>query len=268
MKNLFNILFDENDYVFVAPDLYKGEVILRDDVKDGQYYCLNAVKPNTGRKLEDISKFRNFLIEMDKFEMDFNKKWDYVVNEMGIPFSACIYSGNKSLHFVVSLENPLADAKTYNLFAQWLKNIFKNADSSCLQPQKLTRFPNGMNKSTGKIQEVREIRERISDDVFLEWLNKYQNFKPVEQKPIVTQNQYQDRSYVVKIMTWYITEYLKDNYTPDRKYRCPICAANGKDNHHDNMHVYGDMKFSCFAVWDHNKLIFREVQSLYYQYNK
>lgn len=269
-----DILFDAEDKVFVGPDLYSGTVVEKNKILTAQFFCLNAC--DGGRKKSDIKKFRNFLIEIDeipgtKAPMPRKEQILLIHQKYKTPYSTVVSSGNKSIHFIISLEEPLDSIEDYQFIAKWIKNIVVEADPSVLVPEKLSRFIGGTNSNTQKEQKGFIPKNgRISNERFLEWLNSYPNCRPDIQLEPQSQIKTAEgkRDGIVPIVYWYITEYLKRPYNNIRgHYQCPICSSEGCDTSKDNLYVSGpQMKFYCFAVKEHNQLIFREMRTLYYKY--
>lgn len=276
LNSFLNILFDDDDKIFVGLDLYSGSVVQKASITSGQFFCLNACEG--GRKKSDIRKFRNFLIEIDeipgtKEPMPPKDQILLIHSKYKVPYSTVVSSGNKSIHFIISLEEPLNTIDEYSFIAAWIKNIVVEADSSVLVPEKLSRFYGGTNGKTQKEQKGYIPKNgRISNTRFLEWLNSYPDRMPVKEATSTVMPAPTDlsREGILPIVRWYINEYLKRPYNNVRgHYQCPVCSAEGCDTSKDNLYVSGpSMKFHCFAVKEHNQLIFREMRSLFYKLNK
>lgn len=273
LQDFINLLFDEGDKVFIGQDLFSGSVVSKNEARSGQFFCLNAC--DNGRKKSDIRKFRNFLVEIDKIPgtdepMSRRDQILLIHQKYGVPFSTAVSSGNKSIHFIISLEEPLDNLEDYQYIAKWIKNIISEADSSVLVPEKLSRFLGGINSKTQNEQKGFIPKGgRVSNARFLEWLNKYADKKPqmeTDSQPKVQVHNIQ-RDGILQIVRWYIYEYLRSSYNNIRgHYQCPVCASEGFDKSRNNLYVSSPaMKFHCFAVDAHNKLIFREMRSLYYK---
>ena len=269
-------LFDDDDQIFVGPDLYSGEILSKKDILSGQFFCINACTEN--RKKTNITKFRNFLIEIDeipgtKEPMAHKDQALVIAKKYKVPYSTVVNSGNKSIHFIISLEEALENIEEYEFVADWIKNIIIETDRSVLVPEKLSRFLGGTNSKTQKEQKGFASKTgRVSNARFLDWLNQYPECKPqiISQEPLEVQNGTSKRAGILPIVHWYLTQYLKRYYNNIRgHYQCPVCSAEGCDTSKDNMYVSGpEMKFHCFAVKEHNQLIFREMRALYYGNNK
>jgi len=112
---------------------FKEEVTMvpRDPNRNFEYVSsdkllLVALNPIQGfRNDADCTAYRNFLVEMDTGAID--EQLEYV-KRYEIPYSAAIFSGNKSIHFVISLDQDLPSEKIYRFFSEWILNIITLAD--------------------------------------------------------------------------------------------------------------------------------------------
>lgn len=132
-----------------------------------QWVSANPMKPYTTRRISNVSSFRNFVIEFDK-----NTKLEQykLATELGLPYSTCVYSGNKSLHFVISLKEDL-DLKRYRKICKRIKEIIPQADEKCLEPSTFTRLPGAIRN--GKVQELLEVRKKISLKEMEDWMAQF-----------------------------------------------------------------------------------------------
>jgi hypothetical protein len=106
------------------------------------------------------------------------------VKEKGMPYSICVYSGNKSLHYGIVLDSDLPNYNIWHNVALWITNIMDKADSQNVSPTRGLRFPdNKRPDGLGKRQSLIEMKERISVEDLFAWLNKHPDKKPVKKKP-------------------------------------------------------------------------------------
>lgn len=108
----------------------------------------------------NVINYRNFLVEMDKISIEEQKEY---VKQINLPYSTAVYSGGKSIHYIISLSVALTDRKDYERLARRLykaigKDIVDNANKN---PSRLSRFPNAIRKEKNKVQKLLEIKERI-----------------------------------------------------------------------------------------------------------
>lgn len=146
---------------------------------DSSELKLVTLNPIKGFRLDcNATAFRNFLIEMDygtpKEQLEYVKK-------TGMPYSAIVFSGNKSLHFLISLDKDIPTEKIYRLFAEWTLAIVSLADQACKNPSRNIRIPGAM-REPGKKQILVEMKGPVNIQEFSKWLNKYPDSKPKEKE--------------------------------------------------------------------------------------
>lgn len=135
--------------------------------------AINAVK---GARLDaNVTKYRSFLIEIDNMSLVEQSK--YIV-EKGVPLSVAVYSGNKSIHFGISLKTPLLSKEEYAYYAKWLLNILSKADQNTKNPTRSIRIPFVKRHDTGKVQELLYSNGRVDNNDFLAFLNHYKHLAP------------------------------------------------------------------------------------------
>lgn len=263
IKDFFMTLFEPEDSVCFCEKVFTNKIDLAKNFKkyeNDSFFCINPIKSE--RKNADVQKFRNFLFEID--EISLKEQLVHIKNK-GMPCSSLTYSGNKSFHFIISLDEPVKDKEHYDFIANWIHNIIEIADKATKNPSRLSRLPNVKREDTGKIQKLIFVYDRIKSDDLIKWLSQYEHLMP-NNRPKKKSNNYKgSRSDLIKIMEWYIEEYQKDSYLPTGSHvQCPVCASEGRDNNKDNMYVSGDdMRFHCFSEPEHDKVIYRTILNLY-----
>lgn len=187
-------LFKENEEVCVSHDGYGYHSV---PVSHLNYSTLELISPNSGvqnktistseikliainptrgfRRDENVTSFRNFLIEID--DMPLADQLAYV-DEMKLPYSVCIFSGNKSLHFSVCLEETLPSYKLYYYYATWLLRIMNKADQKTKNPTRSIRFPGAIRN--GREQKLVKLRKKITLETLNAWLSQYEGLRPSE----------------------------------------------------------------------------------------
>lgn len=160
--------------------------------------ALIALNPIKGyRQDANCTALRSFLIELDVGPLDQQMKY---VTDRAMPYSACIFSGGKSLHFLICLDHDLPDIKMYHHLAHWLLGIMTMADEKCKNPSRSIRIPGC--KRGDKKQTLVKIGERVKVADLYAWLLKYPNEepKPVERNIMVGEMD------VSKISPWVLHE--------------------------------------------------------------
>lgn len=170
-QSFLNLLFEPGEVTCFTDHATGYKVKPRPDSSD-IYFSINALHPSRDlnpsrhwhspfdprRSDANVVSFRNFLLEIDS--MPLNDQVRYVTDL--IPVSSVVYSGSKSNHFVVSLEDPLQNAAEYRQLAQRLHRLVKKADPATKNPSRLSRLPGPVRRETGKKQELLYLGTRIS----------------------------------------------------------------------------------------------------------
>jgi hypothetical protein len=138
-----------------------------------------AINPIKGFRLdENVYRHQNFMWELDIGSLSSQLQY---VRALNLPYSASIFSGNKSIHFLTCLDQEI-DLKTYRLLYLWALNIGTLFDQSCKNPSRSIRIPGNVRPDTGKKQRLVELKDKVKLDDFLNWLNKYPDLRPKERE--------------------------------------------------------------------------------------
>jgi hypothetical protein len=210
-KQVLSLMFRPNETVCVSPNKYgyhsiplekaiNGPVILvptadsiakrkltleaaieRIDTSEITMCALNPIKGY--REDLNCTAFRNFLVELDTGSTADQLAY---VKKLGLPYSAAIFSGNKSVHFLISLDMDLPSEKVYRTFAEWILNVVTLADQNIKNPSRSIRVP-GAFREPGKQQLLLEYQGVIGLQELTNWLKKHPEAKPKEkQKHIIS----------------------------------------------------------------------------------
>lgn len=116
--------------------------------------------PVIGRRADiNVTAYRNFLLECDFGSIE--EQYTYL-NSLEIPYTTLVHSGGKSLHAIVSLEDPVT-ADQYRVIAARLHKLCTKADPSTKNPSRLSRLPFRVRPETGKMQELLYLGSRIKN---------------------------------------------------------------------------------------------------------
>ena len=208
-SKLLNLLFNEKDTI-AHGSLYRQK-LENFPSHESEFFSINSIHPmiDFGYKIAqqkaisnhkdasvygefkprkadcNVTSYRNFLFEMDAVNLSDQMQ---ILTFSGIPFSSIVYSGGKSYHAILSLEEPLDGAGTkeglarykhvwsrlaaeINQTAKDLKFTQDVVDPSCKNPSRLSRFPEYVRK-TGNKQHIISITERISSSAFNVLINQ------------------------------------------------------------------------------------------------
>ena len=138
--------------------------------------CINAVKGYRSDK--NITSCRNFLFELDIGSLSSQSKY---VKSLNLPTSASIFSGNKSIHTLVCLDQ-VVDIKLYRKMYQWALNIGTLFDQNCKNPSRCVRIPGNIRPDTNRKQRFIELKSRVKLEEFMAWLNSHPNEEPKERE--------------------------------------------------------------------------------------
>ena len=197
-RNFLSLLFDENETICVSPNKYGYHSISQSDIGDSISLIspkediqpmligegdinLIAVNPINGwRRDGNVTSFRSFMVEIDNGSLEEQGKY---IEESGLPHSACIYSGNKSLHYAITLKESLPNIDMWRFYNQWLLNVLPKTDQQIKNPSRSIRFP-GNRRHDGKklIQSLVSLRGRVSQEDFFRWLFDHEDKKPIQRR--------------------------------------------------------------------------------------
>lgn len=132
-KAFFDVIFDKNDFICygnmwstslttVDDTLYKAlpySQTKKDGTKMGmvwtqEFFALNSFKKDTRRCAENVACFRTFLFEIDCLPKETQEHIIvFAKKNYNLPMSTLLFSGNKSYHILVSLEEPITIENLY-----------------------------------------------------------------------------------------------------------------------------------------------------------
>jgi hypothetical protein len=153
----------------LSPNPSKGALVIT--TRDIKLVALNPIKG--WRRDEFVTAHRNFLVELDDGPLA--DQFDYV-KKMKLPYSACVFSGGKSLHFAVCLQDALPSYELYYYYANWILNVMSKADPMTKNPSRSIRMPGAIRD--GREQKLVDLRARITLDDLNAWLSAYKGFRP------------------------------------------------------------------------------------------
>jgi hypothetical protein len=228
-KKLFNLMFRSGETVCVSHNKYGYHSIPLDKALNGpvtlvppderfpyEYptsdeLILAALNPIKGfRQDANCTAFRNFLVEMDYGSNEAQMSY---VKRVDLPYSAAVFSGNKSLHFLISLDTDLPSEKVYRLFSEWILNIVTLADQATKNPSRSIRIPGAL-RDTGKHQELVDYRGAIKIGDLVSWLKLHPDAKPKEK----VERKISDAPNIENMKGW-VLNLLKSGIGPPNRNR-------------------------------------------------
>lgn len=190
MNNLFfETLFDENEstcFAKVAKGTRVYPISTHPTMTDNEFFCINPLHPTKDLNVteeyhsedkprrcdKNVVVYRNILVEIDTLDIDSQL---LLINDSGMPYSTAVYSGGKSVHFIISLETPCVDEAAYRKLVERLYRALNKVrpntiDQANKNPSRLSRFPSTYRADKNKSQKVIKILERINNSLIEGWI--------------------------------------------------------------------------------------------------
>jgi hypothetical protein len=167
LEKYLSILFDDGEYTSYCflPNGTRIVPVLPPDLRC-QFLCINPLNQSGTRRDSEVTVHRNFLIEMDTGTIPEQLK---IVQSSGLPFSACVFSGSKSLHFLVSVEGGVKPEEYKQIAAAIMAKV-PGCDLSTKNPSRLSRLPTVPRTETKKEQKIVALNHRITRQELDSWL--------------------------------------------------------------------------------------------------
>src|ERR1035437_5479321 len=156
-QKLLSLLFNEGESICVSNNQFASHSIPLQSAMEGTItlvppdptypvrYCdssellLVSINPIQGfRKDSNVQKFRSFLFELDTGS---TKEQLGYFKHLKLTTSCQIFSGNKSVHALIVLDQDLPDEKTYRELYVWALSILTMCDRACKNPSRSVRIP-------------------------------------------------------------------------------------------------------------------------------
>jgi len=153
--DFLNILFNDSEETCFASNPYEIDIDfmpLRQDI----FFSINPM--HATRADINVVSFRNILIEIDTLPLA--QQIDYVTSKL--PVTSIVFSGSKSYHFIISLEEPCKDRADYDQLVARIYELLPEADRSARNPSRFSRLPGAIRPETGKEQSLTYLGSRIS----------------------------------------------------------------------------------------------------------
>ena len=182
-KEWIDCLFNSGEYTCMGHKFENKTFPVSKIAESQEYVSINPMKKGTTRSYKNVTRFSNFLFEMDHFS---KRDQAEIMKKCGLPFSTIVDSSNKSLHFIVALDHDLGDRTMYTAYFKAMKTVVEKfggkIDEACKDPGRFTRSPYGVNTKLelsekrpnihDRIQKVKWIGARTSLKLLDEWLSK------------------------------------------------------------------------------------------------
>jgi hypothetical protein len=194
-KEFLKVLFDADEHTCFG----KGEkdtrvqpVPARQVTSDRyQFVCINPLHPTRNldpyqvyhrpdvpcRMNANVVAFRNILLEIDNMEVE--RQIPYL-QSLGVPYSTLTFSGGKSIHAIIALQEALPSQEAYKALVKRIYKVVTVVDKACSNPSRFSRYPNHFRQDKGKVQTLLEVRDRVPLETVEAWL--VEHGQPKEQK--------------------------------------------------------------------------------------
>lgn len=166
-KDFIAVLFDSDETTCWGRTKFDTYVQNYPD-DDAQFFSINPMKD---KRLDiNVTAYRNILIEMDNGTLEEQKK---ILDT--VPFSTLVYSGGKSLHAIISLEEPLTSREQYDDLVRAIYIKVPECDKSAKNPSRFSRVPDFI-RDNGVTQDLIAVRNRVKNDTVYEWAGVKKQF--------------------------------------------------------------------------------------------
>lgn len=179
------------------------------DRVESEDLTLVALNPIRGyRQDHNCTAYRNFLVEIDHGSLKGQLEY---IQMLGMPYSAIVFSGNKSMHFLISLDEDLANEKEYRLYAEWLLKAVTMADPNTKNPSRSIRIPGGR-RGPEQLQRLVEFKGKVTLAELSAWLMKHPEAMPKAREKRIRS----DKPSIDRLTPW-TKKHLRDGVIQDRK---------------------------------------------------
>lgn len=179
--DFYNVLFEESESVCLGVSVYTTQVCKRgpDLLPLENVAHFISINPLKNKRADiNVTSYRNILIEFDELE----PAEQLQVLEK-VPFSTLVWSGGKSFHAILSLETPFTSKEEYVSAVRALQRKLPDMDKSTKNPSRFSRNP-GVVRENGKLQELIEVRGRISAETLGDFLGPQEPIIYLDPEPV------------------------------------------------------------------------------------
>jgi len=164
-ERFFQTLFEPEEQICVSETIYGTslhEVLSRPLKPTEEFFAINPL--HTKRADSNVTCLRNILVEIDG--MEFKEQLHILC---AIPHSTIVWSGGKSYHAIISLENPMPHRAAYDALVRQIYAKVPMADKSVKNPSRFSRVPGAL-RDGKREQTLHHVLDRVSDSRLREWL--------------------------------------------------------------------------------------------------
>lgn len=194
--------------------------------------------------IEGVVCVRNMLVEIDELPVPQQLK---LVGDSKLPYSSAVFSGNRSVHFVVCFDKPIK-LITAQAIHQRICGVLDDLPDSTCRTNETTRVPGTLRwcNERWSIQKLHpdSPMQRISIETFKQWLldndAKFKSSKTyaAQQQKLLNTNApkpaFATNDYSQKMIEAYAGQL---DVSQKKCMACPACVAEGKDKAGSNLSV-------------------------------
>ena len=184
-QNWIDCLFNSGEHTCMGNRFENKTFPVSKIAESQEYVSINPMKKGTTRKGINVTRFSNFLFEMDTHSL---KEQSALIKRSGMPWSTLTASASKSLHYIVALEEDLGERSIYTAYFKAIREVLlkygADVDIACKDPGRFTRGPWGINTKDelvqkkpnihDRIQKVAAVKGRVRLSQLDEWLEKHE----------------------------------------------------------------------------------------------
>lgn len=162
-KDFLSLLFNSGELTCFGPTIRATQ--LSASPKSGD--CFFSINPMRDRRLDrNVTAFRNILVESDSLAP---AEFSNFIGSM--PYSTAVFSGGKSVHYIISLSSPCPDRAAYDsLVRRIYQALHPHVDTATSNPSRFSRLALAIRPENGKLQDLLELRSRIDNGDIEAWL--------------------------------------------------------------------------------------------------
>ena len=193
-KAFFQLVFEPNESTCFTNSVNGSWVYNIEHYRNKPcFFCINPLDPykdnnpvkvyhnkDVPRRADDnIVAYRTFLVEMDKVPLAQQKKH---IKAIKMPYSTVVFSGGKSYHFLIVLEDPCQSLDEYKEYIKRIQRAvgLNLVDKSTKNPSRLSRYPGAYRQDKDQYQTLEYVGNRVSKQELEDWLISLRVYK---QKP-------------------------------------------------------------------------------------
>lgn len=187
LKDFYRALFNcPGEYTCYSEANAKGTTVFKIGLPPAQFnfFSINPLdglrdrepteswhRPDRPRRADaNVTAFRNILVEGDKISLDEQRK---LIQTTEMPYTTATYSGGKSIHYIISLNESLKSRGEYDALVKRVYTALGGAqvvDVSNKNPSRLSRCPGAYRQDKQRQQKLEDVRSRIPIRELEEWL--------------------------------------------------------------------------------------------------